>query len=183
MKLNRILGAGLLPIVLTGLVAIAPAASARVVQVNESQLNQEVGRRLSTLSWYGVFDNLQYQVNGSEVILSGQVISEHDQTKYDAEKAIKTIEGVTKVVNSIQVLPLSPMDNRIRQAEYRAIFSKSDLSRYTLGVIPPVHIIVNGGHVALEGTVINQMDRIVAGIAANSVPGVFSVKNDLQVTS
>jgi len=77
------------------------------------------------LPWYGVFDNLEYQVNGSEVILSGQVVSEHSNTKNDAENAVKRINGVTKVVNNIQVLPPLPFDNQIRRAEYRAIFSQS----------------------------------------------------------
>jgi hyperosmotically inducible protein len=133
------------------------------------------------LPWYGVFDNLKYQVNGTEVVLTGQVVSEHDRTKYDAENEVKRIPGVTKVVNDIQVLPPSTFDNQIRRAEFRAIFSKSDLGRYTMGAIPQVHIIVSGGHVALEGTVMNQMDRDVAGIVANTVPGVFSVTNNLQI--
>ena len=169
-------------LLLAGLVGIAPLASAGAVGPDvHSSLSEQVGQKLATLPFYGVFDNIQYQVNGTQVILSGQVTSEHSQTKYDAEKFVKGMEGVTGVVNNIQVLPPSPMDNRIRQAEYHAIFSMSDLGRYTLGVIPQIHIIVNGGHVALEGTVLNQMDRNVAGIAANTVSGVFSVKNDLRV--
>ncbi len=105
-------------------------------------------------------------MNGSEVILSGQLISEHDQTKYDAQKSVEHIPGVSKVVNNIQVLPPSPFDNQIRRAEYRAIFSRSDLGRYTMGPIPQLHIIVNGGHVTLEGVVMNQMDKTIAGISA-----------------
>ena len=88
---------------------------------------------------------------------------------------------MTKVVNNIEVLPLSTIDNQIRRAEYRTIFSQSDLGRYTMGAIPPVHIIVKNGHVTLLGVVMNQMDKTVAGIAANTVPGVFSVTNNLQV--
>jgi hyperosmotically inducible protein len=146
-----------------------------------SSIAGQVQHNLAMLPWYGVFDNLAYQVNGSEVILSGKVISEHDRTKYDAESDVKRIPGVTKVVNNIEVLPPSPFDNQIRRAEYRAIFSKSDLGRYTMGAIPHLHIIVNGGHVTLEGVVMNEMDRTVAGISANQVPGVFSVTNNLRV--
>ena len=94
---------------------------------------------------------------------------------------MKRIPGVTKVVNNIEVLPPSPFDNQIRRAEYRAIFSQSNLGRYTMGPIPQLHIIVNGGHVTLEGVVMNEMDRNVAGISANSVPGVFSVTNNLRI--
>lgn len=146
-----------------------------------SNIPDEVHHKLAVLPWYGVFDSLGYQVNGSEVTLSGQLISEHAVTKDDAEKTVKSIPGVTKVVNNIEVLPPSPFDNQIRRAEYRAVFSRGDLGRYTLGAIPQVHIIVNGGHVTLEGTVMNDMDKNIAGIAANTVPGVFSVENNLRV--
>src|SRR6266851_1908806 len=157
------------------------ARAGSVTSVNVSPISDQVRHQLVTLPWYGVFDNLEYQVNGSEVILSGQVVSEHGQTKYDAENAVKRIEGVTKVVNNIEVLPPLPFDNQIRRAEYRAIFSQSNLGRYSMGAIPQIHIIVNGGHVTLEGTVMNEMDRNIAGIVANSVPGVFSVTNNLRL--
>jgi hyperosmotically inducible protein len=160
----------------------APNASAgSVTPLDVSRLSNQVRHELVTLPWYGVFDNLEYQVNGSEVILSGQVVSEHGQTKYDAENAVKRIEGVTSVVNHIEVLPPLPFDNQIRRAEYRAIFSQSTLGRYSMGAIPQIHIIVKGGHVTLEGVVMNQMDRDIAGLAANSVDGVFSVTNNLRV--
>ena len=148
---------------------------------DNSSIASQVQRQLAMLPWYGVFDNLEFQVNGSEVILTGQVISEHDTTKYDAENDVKHIPGVTSVVNRIEVLPLSGFDNQIRRAEYQTIFSQSDLGRYTLGTIPQVHIIVRNGHVSLEGVVMNKMDKDVAGIVANSVPGVFSVNNNLRI--
>jgi hyperosmotically inducible protein len=144
-------------------------------------LTDQVHHQLVMLPWYGVFDNLEYQVNGSEVILTGQMTSEHAITKDDAERAVKSIPGVTTVVNNIEVLPPSPVDNQIRRAEYRAVFSRGDLGRYTLGAIPQVHIIVKGGHVSLEGVVMNQMDKNMAGIVANTVPGVFSVENNLRI--
>ena len=106
-------------------------------------LSDQVRHELVMLPWYGVFDNLEYQVNGTEVILSGQVVSEHAVTKDDAGKFVKSIPGVTKVVNNIEVLPPSPFDNQIRRAEYRTVFSQADLGRYTMGAIPQVHIIVN----------------------------------------
>jgi len=167
---------------LGALVFGAPAARAgNKTSFDVSRLSDQVRHELVTLPWYGVFDNLEYQVNGNEVILSGQVVSEHSQTKYDAEKSVKRIEGVEKVVNNIQVLPPLPFDNQIRRAEYRAIFSQSTLGRYSLGAIPQIHIIVDGGHVTLEGTVMNEMDRNIAGITANSVPNVFSVTNNLRI--
>lgn len=146
-----------------------------------SDVPGQVRHQLAMLPWYGVFDSVGYQVNGTEVTLTGQVTSQHAVTRQDAETFVKSIPGVTKVINSIEVLPPSPFDDEIRRAEYRTVFSKGDLGRYTMGAIPQVHIIVKGGHVILEGTVMNQMDKNIAGIAANTVPGVFSVENNLRI--
>jgi hyperosmotically inducible periplasmic protein len=169
-------------LVMAGIAFEVPRANAGpVVDPTVSEIEHQVQRKITMLPWFGVFDNLQYQVNGTEVILSGQVTSEHDQTKYDAGRAVKSIAGVTNVVNNIEVLPLSTFDNQTRRAEYRAIFSNSNLGRYSMGAIPQLHIIVKNGHVTLEGVVMNQMDRDIAGIVANAVPGVFSVTNHLQI--
>ena len=103
--------------------------------------------------------------------------------KSDAEGVVKRVEGVRRVINNIEVLPLSGFDNRIRLAEYRAIYRHIGLDRYGFGSMPSIHIIVKNGHVTLTGVVDNAMDRNVAGIQANAVPGVFSVTNDLRVGS
>jgi hyperosmotically inducible protein len=175
----------LFTMVLTGFVGLgigAPGASAgNTVNPSVSAIPNQVQHNLAMLPWYGVFDHLDYQVNGTEVTLNGQVISEHATTKDDAGKFVKSIPGVTKVVNNIEVLPPSPFDNQIRRAEYRTVFSQADLGRYTLGAIPQVHIIVKNGHVSLEGVVMNEMDKNIAGIVANTVPGVFSVENNLRI--
>lgn len=160
--------------------ASAGAASTREVSGNESWLSEQVRHNLVVLPWYGVYDNLQFRVlNDHEVILEGQVVN--PVTKDDAEKAVRRIEGGTRVTNNIEVLPLSLFDNRIRRAEYRTIYSQPQLSRYSLGVVPQIHIIVKSGHVTLEGTVDNEADRNVAALMASEVPGVFSVTNHLQV--
>ncbi len=167
---------------LAGLVfGVRGARAGTVTTPDSATISSQVRHELVMLPWYNLFDNLEYQVNSSEVILSGQVTSEHSQTKYDAENAVKRIPGVTKVVNNIEVLPPSQFDNQIRRAEYRAIFSKSDLGRYTMGAVPQFHIIVKNGHVTLEGVVMNQMDKTIAGIAAKTVPNVFSVTNNLRI--
>ncbi len=101
--------------------------------------------------------------------------------KSDAENAVKKIEGVSKVVNRIEVLPVSFNDDRLRRAVYRSIYGNSVLQRYGVGALRSIHIIVNRGNVTLEGVVDNEMDRNVANIQANSVPGVFSVTNHLRV--
>jgi hyperosmotically inducible protein len=97
---------------------------------------------------------------------------------------VKRIEGVTEVDNQIKVLPLSPMDDRIRMAEYRAIYGDPSLAtRYGYRAIPSIHIIVENGHVTLEGVVANEGDKNLINIRANGVPGVFSVTNNLVVES
>lgn len=155
--------------------ATPPRGTARYQQ----WLAEEVRHQLVMLPWYSVFDNLQYKVNGSEVLLEGQVLL--DRTKQDAERRVKEIEGVTKVTNNIEILPASPNDDRIRRATYRAIFSDPALEVYSMGVVQPVHIIVKGGHVTLEGVVLNPGHRQLAEMRAKSVSGVFSVKNNLRV--
>jgi hyperosmotically inducible periplasmic protein len=144
-------------------------------------LEHKVRHELLMLPYYGVFDNLSYRVDGARVELFGEV--SRPTLKSDAERVVSRIEGVDSVVNHIEVLPLSPNDDRIRVAVYHAIFRNSALQRYSLGAVPPIHIIVKNGNVTLEGVVANQMDRNIANIRTNGVPGVFSVTNNLVVES
>jgi len=149
-------------------------------QKSYDRIVKEVRHELVMLPYYGVFDNLSYKVDpDGTVTLLGQVA--RPTLKSDAENVVKRIEGVTKVVNDIETLPTSPNDDRIRRAAYRAIYGNSVLSQYQLRAVPPIHIIVNNGHITLEGVVAREMDKNVAGIQANSVPGAFSVTNNLVV--
>jgi hyperosmotically inducible protein len=131
------------------------------------------------LPYFGVFDNIAYKVDGYNVTLLGQVV--RPSLKSDAENAVKHIEGVEKVDNQIEVLPPSPMDDRLRLELYRAIYGYPALEKYALGVQKPIRIIVNNGHVTLEGVVDNETDKNIAGLRAKGVPGTFSVTNNLQV--
>ena len=160
-------------------VALAAPTFLPAANKYKGDLNQEVRHELVMLPWYNIFDNLAYRVDGSTVTLFGQVT--RPTLKSDAENVVKHIEGVDRVINNIEVLPLSPMDNRIRMAEYRAIYGFGPLQRYAMGAVPPIHIIVKNGHVTLEGVVANKGDYNMANIRANGVPGVFSVTNDLRV--
>jgi hyperosmotically inducible periplasmic protein len=144
----------------------------------QAWLNKEVRHELVMLPWYSIFDNLEYRVEGSKVILVGQTV--RPSLKDDAGRVVKGIEGVEAVDNQIEVLPLSPMDDQIRRAEFRAIYGQPSLSRYAQGAVPPIHIIVRNGNVTLEGAVANETDKNIAGIQANSVPNVFSVTNNLR---
>ena len=145
-------------------------------------LERQVHKALVTQPFYTVFDNLEFKVEGHHVDLYGQVL-EPGTLKTDAENAVKHIEGVESVTNHIQVLPLSPVDDQIRRAEYRAVFGGNGgvLSGYSMGAVPSIHIIVDNGHVTLFGMVDSQMDKTMAEVQANHVPGVFSVTNNLRV--
>ncbi len=144
-----------------------------------ARLQNEVRHVLVMLPYYSVFDNLAFRLNGNKVELLGQVV--RPTLKSDAERVVKDIESVEQVTNHIEVLPLSPNDDRIRLDVYRAIYGNSVLQKYALQSVPPIHIIVKGGHVTLEGVVANEMDKNVANIQANGVSGVFSVTNNLVV--
>ena len=148
----------------------------------ESRIAQEVRHQLVTQPYYGVFDDLAYKVEGSTVTLLGQTAN--TALKSDAVKSVKRIEGVTKVNDQIELLPVSPMDDQIRLAEYRAIYGDPNIGpRYGIRAVPPIHIIVKNGQVTLEGVVANKMDHDIINLRANSVSGVFSVTNNLQISS
>jgi len=144
-------------------------------------LAERVRHELAMLPYYSIFDDVSFRVDGTTVYLSGDV--RQPVLKSGAENAVKHTEGVTQVVDNIHALPLSPFDNRIRMAEFRAVFGYSGLYRYAMGTSPGVRIIVDNGHVKLLGFVANQGDKSLAGIRANGVPGVFAVENDLQVVN
>jgi len=142
-------------------------------------LASQVRHQLVMLPYYNVFDDLSYSVDNGVVTLSGEVTQ--PVVKSDAERVVKHLAGVTQVVNNIHVLPLSTFDNRIRMAEYRSIYGFGGLYRYGLGTQPSIHIIVDNGHVTLVGVVDSEADKNMANIRANTVPGVFSVTNNLRV--
>jgi hyperosmotically inducible periplasmic protein len=169
------------------LVAAAPPAAAP--QDNKKQQNEpssrqnllkEVRHQLLLLPYYSVFDNLAYRVDGDTVTLEGQVV--RPTLKSDAESAVKSIPGISSVVNHIEVLPLSPMDDEIRRAVYRTIYSDASLSRYGYSAVASIHIIVKNGNVTLEGAVDSESDKNLANIRANGVANVFGVKNNLTVS-
>jgi hyperosmotically inducible protein len=150
-----------------------PAAAA------DAQTMNKIRKELVTLPYYGVFDNLAYQVDGDTVTLSGQVV--RPMTRKDAERRVARIEGVRRVVNNIEVLPVSRFDDSIRLRTYRAVFRSGSLYRYAMGANPSIHIVVSRGRVTLEGVVSSRMDSQLAYMAARGVPGVFAVTNNLRV--
>jgi osmotically-inducible protein OsmY len=157
----------------------AAAQNATGPQRMQDRVSREVFHELVTLPQLTIFDNLQYKVDGNKVTLMGQV--RDAILKDSAEKRVKSIEGVESVNNQIEILPASGNDDRIRREVARALFNDERLFRYSMGSVPPIHIIVKNGHVTLQGVVNSEADKNEANIRANSVPGVFSVDNNLQV--
>jgi len=147
---------------------------------SQDRIIREVRHELLMLPYFSVFDYIAFKVDGGTITLLGQVV--RPSLKSDAENAIKHIEGVEKVDNQIEILPPSPMDDGLRMQLYRAIYGYPALEKYAMGVQKPIRIIVKMGRVALEGVVDNETDKNLAGVRANTVPGIFSVTNNLQVS-
>jgi hyperosmotically inducible protein len=182
-------------IAVLGVLFLVSASDAGAAQHNRAQLEspaardvnriealkEEVRHQLVTLPYYTVFDWLQAEVRPDGTItLMGQAV--RPTLKDDAESRVKKLEGATRVINNIEVLPLSPFDDQLRIALYRRIYSfDSPLFRYATWSTPPIHIIVNNGHVTLKGIVANEGDSRLAYMAARQVPNVFDVKNELQI--
>jgi hyperosmotically inducible periplasmic protein len=170
---------------LVGSAAIAATNQSTARQRNERKvqenLTKEVRHQLLLLPYYSVFDNLLFKVEGDKVTLLGQVV--RPTLKSDAENAVKGIEGVASVNNQIEVLPNSPNDDGLRRAVYRAIYGDNVLSRYGMSALPSIHIVVKMGNVTLEGVVDSESDKNLANLRANGVPDVFSVTNNLTITS
>src|SRR5262249_30633626 len=177
---KRILGIGAAVLLLSAMAVGATPSPASPPDDTNLRMSSQIRKAPVTLPYYGVFDNLEYKIEGGTVTLSGQVV--RPTTRNDAEHRVARIEGVDRVVNNIEVLPLSSFDDSIRARTYRAVFRSGSLYRYAMGANPSVHIIVDNGRVTLEGVVSTRMDSQLAYMAANGVPGVFHVTNNLRVT-
>ena len=177
----------LVAVLMSSQLAVSPTTPASPLNQSKNQnepksqqeLTKEVRHVLVMLPYYSLFDNLAYRVEGDKVVLEGQVV--RPSLKSDAEAAVKSVAGVSSVVNNIEVLPPSPMDDQLRRTLYRAIYGDPALSRYGFASVASIHIIVKNGNVTLEGVVDGEADKNLAGLRANGVPNVFSVKNNLQV--
>jgi hyperosmotically inducible periplasmic protein len=174
-----------LPIILLSFAAVGmasthngtnPAGSSKMPK----SLTEQVRHELSMLPYLGVFDDLGFTIdNSNAVVLLGQVV--RPTLKADAEAVVRRVQGVSKVVNNIEVLPLSSFDDGIRLRTYRAIYSRPGFEKYADQAIAPIKIIVKNGNVTLDGFIGSQMDKILAEMAAKSVLGAFSVTNNLMV--
>jgi osmotically-inducible protein OsmY len=148
---------------------------------DQAYLTKEIRKEIVTLPFYGVFDWFEYKVEpDGTVYLAGQVT--RPTLKKDAQRRVEKVEGVDRVINQIEVLPLSPNDDRLRRAVYRELFNfNSPLFRYGQQPVPSIHIIVSRGRLVLKGVVANKGDSNLANIKARGVPGLFEVRNDLKI--
>ena len=144
-------------------------------------VEQNVKRQILKMPRYEVFDYIGYTVDGSTVTLYGKVLN--GINKSEAEKRVEDIPGVTRVVNNIDILPPGGFDDSIRRNLYVSLARTGGLSRYLWTVNPSVRLVVDRGHVTLEGYVANQGDFNAMNIVANGVSGVFSVTNNLKIDS
>ncbi len=163
--------------------SVVPAKNPKppVVLSPQEQLEKEVRHELLMLPLVTVFDDFSFQVEGNVVTLTGSVT--RPVLASMAVKVVKQIPGVDQVNNSIEVLPLSPSDDRIRLAAFRKIYGDNVLgTRYGIRANPPIRIIVKNGNLRLTGVVGNEGDRNIAGIRANELSGVFSVVNELKIS-
>ena len=142
-------------------------------------LTDKVRHELNMLPYYGVFDAIGYEVNGNAVTLSGAV--HYPVLALDAVNAVKNIPGVGSVDNQIEVLPVSRFDDQIRLAAWRTIYSWPSMLSVASMPLPPVRILVKNGDLTLVGMVATQADKDALNLRANSIPNVFSVKNELRV--
>lgn len=168
----------LIRLILISMLAAIASTAQPLSDRARARVERDVRHELVTIPFYDVFDNLAFRVDGAKVTLLGQVT--RPTTKSDAENRVKKVEGVEKVDNQIEVLPVSPNDDRVRIAVYRAIYSHPSLQRYAMRAVPPIHIIVKNGNLTLEGVVGNDGDRNIANIQAQGVSGVFKVTNNLR---
>jgi len=138
-----------------------------------------IHERLAALPFHGVFDTIRFEVQDKTVTLTGQVVK--DSVKQNAERAVRRLSSVEKVVNQIEVLPSSRRDDALRMSVYRAIYQSEPQARYTADGVPPIHIIVKNGLVTLEGVVGSEADR---GMVRTKALGVTAhVSDNLHVAS
>ena len=162
------------------LLTIGIAAAKPVVPLNDEGIVRQTGHEIRMYSRYTIWDDVTYRVQNGAVELNGAVSQPYK--KDDLGRIIQRIPGVVSVTNNIKVLPLSPNDDRLRLQVARAIYRDPVLSRYSMGVLPSIHIIVDNGRVTLEGVVATESEKNIAGIRASAVGLSFgAVTNNLVV--
>lgn len=172
----------LIPAVISVILLYLPAsAQSYSGEISDAVIEQEVKRKILRLPYYEIFDHISFRVDNGTVTLFGKVLN--GTNKGSAEAVAKRVRGVERVINKIEILPPGRFDDSIRRRLVRSIAGTANLYRYIIPVNPPVRLIVDRGHITLEGYVSNRTDANLIEIAARSVPGVFSVTNNLRIGS
>lgn len=168
-------------IAIIGLSSISVFAQTNAFGKNSNQgIERQVFKEILSLPYYGVFDSISFKVDNGVVHLYGSVVQ--PTTKSQAQRYVEDINGVTDVINNIEVLPLSNFDNQIRYSVVREFDRRGgNIYRYLQGTNPSMRVIVKNGHITLVGYVSNQSDSNLARILANGISGVFSVTNNLII--
>jgi hyperosmotically inducible protein len=168
-------------LLLAGVAQFSWASSSAALRGNQQarSLQEKVQHALLMLPYYGVFDEIRFSVEGDRVTLAGSVV--RPTLKSDAEYVVAKVDGVKKVVNDLEILPLSRADDALRLRLYRAVYSQPGFEKYANQAIQPIRIIVKNGDAKLIGFVGSQLDKALAGMAARNVPFAFSVTNDLAI--
>ena len=175
----KLLGSSSVTICLMIVTAIQAPTTKTFSSKAQARITKEVRHQILLLPDFGTFDNIAFKLNGYDVVLFGQVVQ--PSLRSEAEKVVRKIEGVERVENHIEVPPTSGNDDRLRRDLFIAIYRYEPLQHYGVGSNRPIRIIVNHGNVTLEGVVDRESDKNMAGLRANGVPGVFSVRNNLVV--
>jgi len=163
--------------ILSTLLTLGLAGPAWAADPNNLAVFNDVSKTVQRYSFFTIFDSVHASVADGVVTLSGKVTMPYKAS--DIEKRVAKVDGVTQVVNDLEVLPVSMFDNQLRVRIARAIYSNSALSNYGLGPNPSIHIIVDRGHVTLDGVVMNNMDRQIARTIVGSF-STFGIKNELK---
>lgn len=167
-----------------GVTAVDNQIQVNAGEISDQQLQVKVNKAITYNLWGNVpvqFQTVSAQVQNGVVTLGGHAAG--PVAAADAVAVVANTKGVRDVIDDIQVDPVSDFDNEIRMREFRAIYGYPLLSQYAMDPEKPIRIQVSNGHVTLYGTVANQSEKNAAGLRANSVSGVFSVTNDLQVAN
>ena len=160
--------------------SLAAPAVAGAADRRDIRLLDEVAKKVNTYAWFTVFDDVNASLDNGVVTLTGKVTMPYKRN--DIANRVAKVDGIREVHNKIEVLPVSQMDDDLRYRIARAIYSHPAFWHYATMIDPPIHIIVDRGHVTLTGVVNSEVDRMVARSLASQFLA-FSVKSEIKTTA
>lgn len=160
--------------------SLAAPAMAGAGDRTEMRLLDEVAKKVNTYAWFTVFDDVNASLDNGVVTLTGKVTMPYKRN--EIAKRVAKVDGIREVQNKIEVLPVSQMDDDLRYRIARAIYSHPAFWHYATMIDPPIHIVVDRGHVTLTGIVNSEVDRMIARSLASQFLA-FSVKSEIKTTA